>query len=356
MKHLCFIIFLCSGLPLLADTIVGNCGENLQWSFDTSTSHLTITGYGEMNLNKYPGWINKDITIKSVSFQYGITSIDSYAFEEQALTSVAIPASVEKFGRNAFANMPSLLRFDYQRFGYADSENGILYNCYNLRYFKGITRMLSYCTGLDTIIITYGYAITNHYGATYIDNTNAYDIRLWGKFNEEPQVVKTYFFPDNLEVIGDFLFCNAHNLDGIVIPYNVHTIGHGAFFNCISLDSLVFTSDVIQTIGDSAFCNCIQLNYIKLCDTIPPTIEAHTFEGVDTSIPIYIPANCSERYQADPYWSRFFNFIEPVSTSLVNTNSTSDAIVQKHFIHHKLIISRDGRQYDVMGRLLHQSF
>lgn len=38
--------------------------------------------------------------------------------------------------------MPSLLRFEYEGEGYAESENGILYNYYNLRDFKGITHML----------------------------------------------------------------------------------------------------------------------------------------------------------------------------------------------------------------------
>ena len=79
-----------------------------------------------MQLYKYPAWTaNNSIKIASVSFPDSITSIDSYAFEEQDLTEIVIPASVKKFGNRVFANNLSLLRFEYEGEGYAESENGI---------------------------------------------------------------------------------------------------------------------------------------------------------------------------------------------------------------------------------------
>ena len=75
----------------MADSITGMCGDSLYWFFDTETHHLDITGKGKMNLNKYSAWTTKDITIHSISFSDSITSIDSYAFEEQALTGRPTP-------------------------------------------------------------------------------------------------------------------------------------------------------------------------------------------------------------------------------------------------------------------------
>ena len=382
----------------MADSITGMCGDSLYWSFDTETRHLDITGKGKMQLYKYPAWTaNNSIKIASVSFPDSITSIDSYAFEEQDLTEIVVPASVKKFGRDAFAQMPSLLRFEYEGEGYAESENGILYNCYNLRYFKGITRMLAYNDALDTLIVTYGYASANFHNLSYIDDSHAYDKRLSGKYDSIPKKIQTYFLPSELEQIGDFLLCYATNLGGITIPERVHTIGsgaflhctsldslvfmgdslqtigdsafshcsqlsglslpkniqsigHSAFIGCSSLDSLVFMGDSLQTIGDSAFCNCNQLAKISLQDTLPPIIEAHTFESVDRSIPIYVPLGSSERYKEAPYWCEFYNFIEPSNTTYVEELHVQHNAAKKVFLDGQLLIVNDDIIYNIIGQ------
>ncbi len=394
------LLFLLPFSLAMADTITGQCGDSLYWSFDTENRHLDITGKGKMQLYKYPAWTtNNSITVASVSFPDSITSIDSYAFEEQELTEVIIPASVKKFGKDAFAQMPSLLRFEYEGEGYAESENGILYNCYNLRYFKGITRMLAYNDALDTLIVTYGYASASFLNRSYVDDSHAYDKRLFGKYDTIPKKIKTYFLPSELEEIGDFLLCYATNLGGITIPKKVHTIGsgaflrctsvdslvfmgdrlkiigdsafshcsqlsrlslpkniqsigHSAFLGCSSLDSLVFTGDGLQTIGDSAFCNCNQLAKISLQDTLPPIIEAHTFEGVDRSIPIHVPLGSGQRYKEAPYWCEFQNFIEPSPATYVDEVHVQHNAAKKIIFDGQVLIINDDILYNIMGQKL----
>lgn len=351
LRNIYTIIFLC--LPfswMMADTITGQCGDSLYWSFDTENRHLDITGKGKMQLYKYPAWTtNNSITVASISFPDSITSIDSYAFEGQELTEVIIPASVKKFGKDAFAQMPSLLRFEYEGEGYAESENGILYNCYNLRYFKGITRMLAYNDALDTLIVTYGYASASFLNRSYVDDSHAYDKRLFGKYDTIPKKIKTYFLPSELEEIGDFLLCYATNLGGITIPKKVHTIGSGAFLYCSSLDSLVFDGDGVKTIGDSAFSHCVQLSKILLQDTLPPIIEAHTFEGVDRSIPIHVPLGASERYKDAPYWSEFVNYIEPSPSTQIDDAQVHYGTCQKIMRKGHILILSNGQVYNSVG-------
>ena len=336
----------------MADSITGMCGDSLYWSFYTETHHLDISGKGKMNLNKYSAWTTKNITIHSISFSDSLTSIDSYAFEEQALTEVVIPASVKKFGNRAFANNLSLLRFEYNGDGYCEIGDMILYNCKNLRYFKGATKMLAYNDALDTVIVTYGYALTNFYTCTYIDNTLAYDKRLSGKYDERTKKIKTFFFPSQIEVIGDYLLCNAVELSGIIIPNKTKTIGKASFLNCTSLDSLVFMGDGIENIGDSAFCSCSQLAKISLQDTLPPMIEAHTFEGVDRSIPIYVPLGSSQRYKEAPYWSEFYNFIEASPTTCVDEVHVQHNAAKKVFLNGQLLIVNDDIIYNITGQRL----
>ena len=346
------LLFLLPFSLAMADTITGQCGDSLYWSFDTETHHLDITGKGKMNLNKYSAWTTKDITIQSIGFSDSITSIDSYAFEEQALTEVVIPASVKKFGSRAFANNLSLLRFEYNGEGYCEIGDKVLYNCKNLRYFKGATKMLAYNDALDTVIVTYGYALTNFYERTYIDNTLAYDTRLSGKYDERPKKIKTFFFPSQIEVIGDYLLCNAVDLSGIVIPNKTKTIGKASFLNCTSLDSLIFMGEGIESIEDSAFCNCSQLAKISLQDTLPPIIEAHTFEGVDRSIPIYVPLGASERYKEAPYWCEFQNFIEPSNTTNLDEVHMQHKAAKKIFLDGKVLIIKDDIIYTIIGQKL----
>ena len=332
-----------------ADSLTGQCGDSLYWSFDTETHHLDISGKGKMNLNKYSAWTTKDITIQSIGFSDSITSIDSYAFEEQALTEVVIPASVKKFGNSAFANNLSLLRFEFNGEGYCEIGDKVLYNCKNLRYFKGATKMLAYNDALDTVIVTYGYALTNFYTCTYIDNTLAYDTRLSGKYDERTKKIKTFFLPSQIEVIGDYLLCNAVELIGIIIPNKTKTIGKASFLNCSTLDSLVFMGDGIENIGDSAFCSCSQLAKISLKDTLPPIIKAHTFEGVDRSIPIYVPLGSSQRYKEAPYWSEFYNFIEASPATCVDEVHVQHNAAKKVFLNGQLLIVNDDIIYNITG-------
>ena len=333
----------------MADSITGMCGDSIYWSFDTETHHLDISGKGKMNLNKYSAWTTKDITIQSIGFSDSITSIDSYAFEEQALTEVVIPASVKKFGNSAFANNLSLLRFEFNGEGYCEIGDKVLYNCKNLRYFKGATKMLAYNDALDTVIVTYGYALTNFYTCTYIDNTLAYDTRLSGKYDERTKKIKTFFLPSQIEVIGDYLLCNAVELIGIIIPNKTKTIGKASFLNCSTLDSLVFMGDGIENIGDSAFCSCSQLAKISLKDTLPPIIKAHTFEGVDRSIPIYVPLGSSQRYKEAPYWSEFYNFIEASPATCVDEVHVQHNAAKKVFLNGQLLIVNDDIIYNITG-------
>ena len=333
----------------MADSITGMCGDSIYWSFDTETHHLDISGKGKMNLNKYSAWTTKDITIQSIGVSDSITSIDSYAFEEQALTEVVIPASVKKFGNSAFANNLSLLRFEFNGEGYCEIGDKVLYNCKNLRYFKGATKMLAYNDALDTVIVTYGYALTNFYTCTYIDNTLAYDTRLSGKYDERTKKIKTFFLPSQIEVIGDYLLCNAVELIGIIIPNKTKTIGKASFLNCSTLDSLVFMGDGIENIGDSAFCSCSQLAKISLKDTLPPIIEAHTFEGVDRSIPIYVPLGSSQRYKEAPYWSEFYNFIEASPATCVDEVHVQHNAAKKVFLNGQLLIVNDDIIYNITG-------
>ena len=108
--------------------------------------------------------------------------------------------------------------------------------------------------------------------------------------------------------------------------------------------------DGLQTIGDSAFCNCNQLAKISLQDTLPPIIEAHTFEGVDRSIPIYVPLSSSKRYKEAPYWCEFQNFIEPSPSTYVDDVHVKHNAAKKIIFDGQVLIINDDIIYNIMGQ------
>ena len=98
----------------LAAQTSGSCGDNLTWSFDTTTGELDISGSGAMTdytsfgRNEAP-WISYRSQITSIDLPVGLTRIGNHAFREFTnLTSVKIPYSVLSIGKYAFWGCTSL--------------------------------------------------------------------------------------------------------------------------------------------------------------------------------------------------------------------------------------------------------
>ena len=70
-------------IPITASAATsGTCGDNLTWSYDTSTYTLTISGAGAMEdygENNRP-WESYEDSIKKVIIGNGVASISEYAF------------------------------------------------------------------------------------------------------------------------------------------------------------------------------------------------------------------------------------------------------------------------------------
>ena len=100
-----------STLPVRAATTSGTCGDNLTWTFDTSTGTLTIEGSGKMDdFDDYAApWDELMDSIKKITIGNSVTSIGTWAFSRcTSLTSVTIGNSVTSIGDSAFWDCTSL--------------------------------------------------------------------------------------------------------------------------------------------------------------------------------------------------------------------------------------------------------
>ena len=158
-------------------------------------------------------------SLKSVEFHDRLTDIGDYSFEScLGLTSITIPENMKSMGRYAF------------------------YKCSNISeiYFNAIN-----CT---------------------VASTTFYDI---------PCTIKVTFGP-NVETVPAYIFNSRLNINNLVIPGNVKSIGKQAFGGSYIYNVVIESG--VETIGDMAFQNCQKLESISIADTVT-SIGTSAFSG-----------------------------------------------------------------------------
>ena len=187
-----------------AATYSGTCGDNLTWTYNTSTYTLTISGTGAMknySNSDYnnPPWEGYKDNIKTVIINVGVTSIGNYAFYNcDSLTSVTIPDSVTTIGNWAFA----------------------------------------YCDSLTSVTI--GNSVTTigrfaFYSCNSLTEVNITDMSAWCNILFDD-------YDSNPLYCARTFKLNGETVTDLVIPDSVTTIGYYAFY-CSNLTSVTVDSN-----------------------------------------------------------------------------------------------------------------
>ena len=216
----------------------GNCGvngDNVTWSFDSSTGILTISGSGDMADYEYYSnpapWNSYGIT--GVIIEDGVTSIGLHAFRYcTSLAEVSIPDSVVEIGRAAFSECSSLTSIVLPA-SLESISNGLFDSCSNLTQIE-----------IPASLKSIGYSAFSMCSS-----------------------LESIELPDSLESLGDEAFIDCTSLSYINIPNKINSIGSKTFKSCTSLTYATIPASV-TSIGFWAFYDCTSLTHISVPDSV----------------------------------------------------------------------------------------
>lgn len=249
----------------------GSCGSEAQWSYDSASETLTISGKGAVSSSPF-----SEIAFKKLIIEEGITQINSRRFlGSSALESVSLPKTITNLGEYAFENCQSLKEI------LVDDENENFKSVDGVLYTKNMQKLLVYPSNkedadfsipetvrslgdyafdynqnLENITIPAGLSSMGEYEPFYcaksikcfnVATGNGYYTSKDGcLYSKDLKKLIKYTIAldaksvtiDGVTMINDNAFYNSANLEEIVLKNTVSEIGYMAFYNCDNLSKL----------------------------------------------------------------------------------------------------------------------
>ena len=313
------IMMVLSIVPITASaaTYSGPCGENLKWTYDTTTCVLTIFGTGDMadySFSNRP-WEKYEDNIKEVVISNGVTSIGEYAFYSFGkVTKITIPDSVTEIGKRAFSTCKVLTGVTLPE-GITTIREGTFASCTGLTSFTipaSVTTIGSSafegCSSLTDITISQGVTsifdrafegCSSLTGITVDVNNATYSSDEFGVlFNKDKTTLikypmgntaTSYTIPTGVTNIAPNAFKGCKNLVDVTISNDVTTIGSYAFDGCTALSAVTIPASVTK-IEEYAFNGCSGLKDIAFSENSSlTTINQYVFYECDALTNVTIP-------------------------------------------------------------------
>ena len=254
------------------------------------TGQVRITGY----TIEPKGVLDIPETVSpSPGEKYTVTQIADEVFSECTdLTEVILPAQINEVGDHAFHYCQKITRITcYNKTPPAMGESAFANTDETIPVYVPHNAMSSYQSD------SYWSQFTNiRFISFYSDNLHY-------------KVLST--FPSQVEIIGyTTIPAGVLEIPELVIhkgkDYAVLNIAEEVFAECSGLTELIFPTS-LKLIGAHAFHYCQNLMSITCYRTTPPAVGESAFAAADESIPVYVPAESLEAYQAADVWKEFTN-------------------------------------------------
>lgn len=284
-------------------TIIGKCGDNLQWSL-SSDGVLTIDGTGEMDDYVYVHgsvdrpWSDYLSDIKTVVISSNTTHIGNFAFWNCIyLHSVILPESIVSIGSSAFSACESLTSIDIPASVNSIQSDTLSY-CKKLASItipSSVTSIGSSafecCTSLATINIPDSVTSIGEHAFDSCSSLTSIDIPKSVIFIGEDAFSSTSLsvidIPESVTSIEPFTFRDCIVLASVHLPSSLVSIGAEAFTSCSALSSVNIPNGV-KSIGENAFSECTSLNSITIPSSVTSLGEL-VFAGCTSLTSISLP-------------------------------------------------------------------
>lgn len=253
---------------IIASVVIINCTfayaedsyEN--WSYDTSTNTLTISGNGET-----AGFVNGDKThfydVENLIIEEGITDIEKDAFYGCTnLKNVQFPNSLKTIETNAFRDT-------------AITEITIP---------KNVTHVSSFAFSTESLEIVNVYAESIKFSSEVFYYANVQRVNINSLINWCSYDFSATSNSSNPVEFAD-LYLNGELVTDLIIPDGVTTIGFNAFCYCNSIESVTI-SKTVENIKSQAFKGCENLKYVYIPNNVKG-IANNAFLSCDKLTDIY---------------------------------------------------------------------
>ena len=290
-----------------------------------------------------------------------LTTLGAYAFYGCAnLSELTIGEGVKTIGGYAFWNCPNLatVHFNATNCGLMNSDNW--YSVFNSGTNNGGATPIVTLTIGDHVTNLPNYAFKNSSNAVgelvlpeSIGTVGSYAFYGCSSFSGQlvlPKnltVINNYTFygcsgftgdlvlPNEVRAIGEYAFNGCGGFTGsLVFGNTVTSIGNNAFSNCTGFTGSLVFGNSVNSIGQNAFSNCtgftgslvfgnsvnsIRQNAFSNCNGFtsliaekvePAPANNNSFNGMDFTIPAFVPYNTLSAYQSATGWNRFTNYRE----------------------------------------------
>lgn len=264
-----------------------------------------------------------DNPVENISLPEHLRVIGPYAFYYMGnLKHVELPATLERICHNAFfsclslrnVSLPEGLR-EIQPRAFSSSgieeltipqsvtelRYGILANCYKLKTLNILANvdevpsdMCLLCTNLENVVLPD-------------------DVKSIGSGAFDGAGLKAFQWPSALETIASDAFSDTQ-MEEVVLPPHVIEISSRAFSFSNALRSITLPASLL-TIDQSALRSCPLLEAVYSMAVVPPLTTA-TGTEVPPQAVLYVPEGSVEAYQAATWWKDFKEIKSYVPTAI----------------------------------------
>lgn len=124
---------------------------------------------------------------------------------------------------------------------------------------------------------------------------------------EETKITRV-IFPEGLQAIENTCFNGCTMLqDTVKLPPLLKELPDQMFFGCTNLEAVILPAD-LRTIGQYAFAGCFNMSYLQCLGSTPPYLNSAegTFDGISKdNFTVVVPADAVSAYRNTSGWNEF---------------------------------------------------